>query len=316
MPSERAPFVSVVVCTRNRAELLEKALLSLADQDIGPDGHEILLVDNASTDATPEVARRLSARLPLRYLREERIGLCIARNRGWRAARGEIVAYFDDDAVAEPGWLAAIRDVFRRDDAGKIGIVGGPVVPIWLGPRPDWLEDPIACSLTIVDWGKVEKAITDLDREWLVGANMAIPHRVLEEVDGFHPSLDRIGDNLLSGGDVHLAKKIIRRGYECRYLPAMAIRHLVPPARLERAWFTRRFYWQGVSDAVMVLVDREPRPKRRLGLALRRLGALLADRARLRALIFSGASARDFTQKCFGLIDLGFIMGLLGVARR
>jgi glycosyltransferase involved in cell wall biosynthesis len=310
-----APLISVVLCTRNRADLLEKALLSVSEQDFPSSDYEIILVDNASTDRTADVAQRFQGRAPLRYIHEERVGLCIARNTGWRAAKGQIIAYFDDDAIARPGWLRAIHDIFAQSNAATIGVAGGPVAPIWQAPRPAWLADTVASSLTIVDWGPSEKIILDIDREWLVGANMAMRKRVLEEVGGFHPWLDRVGRNLLSSGDVFLQKEILRRGYTCLYVPAMAIEHLVPASRLGKDWFLRRFYWQGVSDAVMHLIERSPSPAGRVRAALARGLQLMRNRRRMRSLLSSAQSPEVFALKCFALLDIGFILGLLGAAR-
>jgi glucosyl-dolichyl phosphate glucuronosyltransferase len=310
------PFVSVVLCTRNRADFLEAAIRSLVAQDFPRDRFEIILVDNASSDATPEVARSFAAEADLRYVREERIGLCIARNTGWQAARGPIIAYFDDDAVARPGWLAAIADAFARHDGTDIGVVGGPVSPLWQAPRPPWLPDAVAGSLTIVDWGPEEKILTNIDREWLVGANMALPKGVLEETGGFHPWLDRVGGSLLSSGDVFLQKAVMRLGYACLYVPGMAIEHVVPPSRLGQDWFLKRFYWQGISDAVMHLIEQSPSPRQRVRAAWERARRLMRNRRRLRSLFASGKSPETFALKCFAWLDIGFILGLLGAARR
>jgi glycosyltransferase involved in cell wall biosynthesis len=307
-------MISVIICTRNRAQLLEDALRSVTAQDYPPPEYEIVVVDNGSTDETGEVVRRAGGERA-RYVHEPRIGLCIARNTGWQAARGRIVAYFDDDALARPGWLRAIHDTFARDD-GSIGVAGGRIDPIWLAPRPPWLPDAIAGSLTIIDWGADEKIIEDLDREWLAGANMALPKHVLAAVSGFHPWLDRVGNNLLSSGDVFLQRTVRQRGYKCVYVPAMAIEHLVSATRLERAWFLRRFYWQGVSDAVMHIIERSPSLPGRAAAALRRTVRLARNRRRLRALLVKANSPDAFALQCFALIDLGFILGLLGAARR
>jgi glycosyltransferase involved in cell wall biosynthesis len=292
------------------------ALRSLVAQNFPRDGYEIVLVDNASDDATPDVARTFAAQADLRYIREERIGLCIARNTGWQAARGPMVAYFDDDAIACPGWLAAIADAFARHDGTGVGVVGGPVSPLWQAPRPPWLSDSVAGSLTIVNWGPEEKILVDIDREWLVGANIALPKRILEETGGFHPWLDRVGDNLLSSGDVFLQKEVMRRGYDCLYLPEMAIEHVVPPSRLGQDWFLKRFYWQGISDAVMHLIEQTPSPRQRGRAAWGRARFLMRNRRRLRALVASGRSPETFALKCFAWLDIGFILGILGAARR
>jgi glycosyltransferase involved in cell wall biosynthesis len=311
-----APRISVILCTRNRAALLRKALESLASQDMPRDAFEIILVDNASSDATREVAHAYEGGARLRYVLEERIGLCIARNTGWRAARGEIVAYFDDDAIAAPGWVRAVDRAFSRPDARRIGVVGGPAEPIWEVPRPDWLPDEVAGSLTIVDWGPAEKVIPDLDREWLVGANMAMPRAALEAIGGFHPGLDRVGSNLLSSGDIHVQKRLVAQGLLCLYAPDMLIRHLAAESRLKRGWFLRRFYWQGVSDAAMHLIDRQPSMTARLRAAAQRAARLLRNRRRLRALMSCADAGDGFALRCFALIDVGFIVGLLGAAGR
>jgi glycosyltransferase involved in cell wall biosynthesis len=308
------PAVSVVICTRNRAPLLRRALASVVAQSLPRDLFEIVVVDNGSTDETAAVAAEFADGADLRYLREDRIGLCVARNSGWQAARGHIVAYFDDDAVARPGWLSAVHDGFAGAD--RVGVIGGRVHPIWEASRPSWLADEIAGSLTIVDWGPAAKILPDLGREWLVGANMAVPRSLLAEIGGFHPWLDRVGNNLLSSGDVFLQKELVRRGYHCLYLPAMAVDHLVPEGRLNRRWFLRRFYWQGVSDAVMQLIEGTPSPRQRVRLALSRVATLLRSRRKIAALLRRCDRPKDFATRCMALIDLGFIAGLLGAARR
>jgi glycosyltransferase involved in cell wall biosynthesis len=308
-------MMSVIICTRNRAELLRQALTSVVKQEFPRTDYEIVVVDNGSTDGTPEVAAEFRDHADVRYLREKRVGLCIARNTGWRAASGHYVVFFDDDAIASPGWLMAIRDGF---DAASptVGVIGGCVRPIWEQPRPAWLADTIAGALTIVDWGPSMKFIDDIRREWLVGANMAVPKALLAEVDGFHPWLDRVGNNLLSSGDVFLQKELMRRGYRCLYLPTMEIEHLVPTSRLNQSWFLRRFYWQGVSDAVIHLIERAPSPAQRVRLALVRGAKVLRSRRRIASLLFRANCPDAFAAKCLALIEVGFISGLLGAARR
>jgi GT2 family glycosyltransferase len=214
-----------------------------------------------------------------------------------------------------PGWLAAIQAGFATATA-SVGVIGGRVDPIWEQRRPAWLADEIAGSLTIVDWGQSGRIIADIRREWLVGANMAVPKELLAQVGGFHPWLDRVGNNLLSSGDVFIQKELIRRGYQCLYLPAMAIEHLVPASRLNRQWFLRRFYWQGVSDAVMHLIEKTPSPAERLRAALARSAAVLRSRRKIAALLLPAERPQAFAAKCLALIDIGFVSGLLGAARR
>ena len=309
-----APLISVVVCTRNRAYLVSKAIASVLGQDFPAPDYEIVVVDNGSTDNTAEIVRSAAGGAVVRYIREEQIGLCFARNCGWREARGRYIVFLDDDAIAQPGWLKSVRNAFDEDPTA-IGVIGGRIEPIWEGLRPRWLADEIAGSLTIIDWGGSRKVIADIRREWLAGANMAVPKSVLMEIGGFHPWLDRVGNNLLSSGDVFFQKQAIEHGYRCVYVPEMAVGHLVPPSRLQQRWFMRRFFWQGVSDAVMHLIERMPTPAQRLRLAFAHAARVSTSPRKLKALLLPTERPEAFRTKCLTLIDLGFIFGLLGAAR-
>jgi glycosyltransferase involved in cell wall biosynthesis len=305
--------VSVVLCTLDRADYLRRALQSLAEQTLARDRFEVVVVDNGSTDDTPAVAQSFADVLALRFVREPTLGLCHARNTGWRHAAGAVVAYFDDDAVATPEWLRAVVDAFaRHPDAG---IVGGPIVPIWEAPPPRWLSEKPARALTIVDWPGGPKRIPDISAEWLAGANLAVPRAVLEEVGGFDPRLDRIGSALLSNGDILLQRQIVARGYAAFYEPAMAIRHAVPRSRLTKAWFRRRYYWQGISDVIMQDIQRtiDAPPDRRR--AVDTMLQLLRSPQSLRALLLPTDDPARFADKCWAWIEVGRVAALLGAVR-
>src|SRR5205809_1380614 len=104
------PDISIVVCTQNRAEMLRGALASLYDLDADGFSYEIVVIDNGSTDATPEViaAAEAESRNPLRRIYEPEKGIVSARNRGIREARGRWIAFFDDDQIANSKWLAEL----------------------------------------------------------------------------------------------------------------------------------------------------------------------------------------------------------------
>lgn len=307
-------LISVVICTYNRADCLDHAIRSVVEQPLKAGTHEIIVVDNGSTDRTKEVVRQFKSDGNVRYVFEAEMGLCNARNTGWRQAQGRYVAYLDDDAIASPGWLAAIEEAFATTPGA--GIVGGRVDPVWETERPAWLSDDIAMSLTIVDWSDRPKLILDVRSEWLVGANMALPATVLADTGGFHPLLDRVGTRMLSSGDVFLQKQILRRGYSCLYHPAMAVRHLVPKSRLEKGWFIRRYFSQGLSDAAMQLIEETPSIARRVFLALWMALGLLGSPRKIRDLVSPGNDPTRFTEKCFSLIKVGHMAGLLGALGR
>ena len=308
-------LISAIICTHNRAEYLGKAVQSLIDQRTPQDKYEIIIVDNCSTDSTKEVVEQFSSVNNIRYLYEPNLGLSYARNTGWRNVRGTYVAYLDDDAVACPTWLDTILEVFETVTP-RPGCVGGKVEPIWEGPRPIWLSDWLLHGLTLVDWSDTPHALNDLRMEWLVGANIAFPTDLLESVGGFTSELDRVGNKLLSSGDVFLEKQIMKLGYSCFYHPDIAIKHHVFESRLNQSWFTHRYYWQGVSDAVMQILQERPSTLKRLRLAVSKAITLARSPKKVMKLILPTKNPERFTEKCFALIALGYIYGLLGAARR
>lgn len=304
-------LISAIICTHNRAEYLTKAIQSLVDQRTPKDKYEIIIVDNRSTDSTKQKVEKFSNVKNIKYLYEPTLGLSYARDTGWRNASGKYIAYLDDDAIASPVWLDKILDVFETITP-KPGCVGGKTEPIWEAPRPKWLSDELATGLTIIDWSDTPHFLLDLSQKWLVGANIAFPADVLKRVGGFTSGLDRAGKNLLSGGDVFLENQILKAGYSCFYHPEIVVSHHIPRSRLEKRWFIRRYYWQGISDAAMQLLEESPSKARRTYLAISKSLSLLMSPTKLRNLMLPTNDSKQFTEKCFTLIEVGYIAGLFG----
>ena len=177
------PAVSVVVPAFNETRHLGEQLRALAAQDY--EGEiEVLLVDNGSTDGTPELARRLGAELlpALRVIdASERPGPSVARNAGWRAASGELVLFCDADDVADPGW---VRTMVAALEAAAV--VGGRLeVESLNDPRTlAWRSPPAQTHLP-----RAEGYLT-----FAMGSNMGIRADVLRKLGGFNEDLDRSGE--------------------------------------------------------------------------------------------------------------------------
>jgi len=253
--------VSVVVCTRDRTVLLRRCLQALlAVEDLHEDGHEIVVVDNApSSDATA----RLCATLPVRYVREDRPGLDWARNRGLQESRRPVVAYTDDDAVVDPGWLRALGRAFA--DPGVAGVTG-LVAPLELeSEAQNWFE------LRYGGMGKglVPKTFVpgELTPEALlathhagVGANMAFRREVLEALGGFDTALD-VGTPAQGGGDLDLFHRLLASGHALRYAPEALVWHQ-HRRTMPELW--RQLYQDGRSFGVYLLKRwRSPGVRRR-----------------------------------------------------
>lgn len=307
--------VSVVICTFNRSADLAGAVESVVRQDAVDFSYEVIIVDNGSTDDTKAVVERLARAHPVvRYLCERHAGLSHARNAGYQTAHAPVVAFLDDDAVAEPGWLHAAVNAFRAAPP-DVGVIGGRIIPVWEAPQPGWLTDRPALCLTMLDWSDVPREICDLRIEWLAGANMAVRRHLIAEVGGFHPALGRAGSRNLSSEDIFLQRQLQRAGVRLLYDPAMSVRHRVPAARLTQAWFRRRHFWQGVSDAVMHIIDETPSSSARLRDALARSRALLRRGPALLDLVRSHDDPARFEQVCWMWIECGYVVGLLGAGR-
>ncbi|HVG74958.1 MAG TPA: glycosyltransferase family A protein [Thermoleophilaceae bacterium] len=171
--------VTVVVPTSGRAGYLEVTLDSLRGQRTSVP-HELLVVDDGSTDGTPAVAERFGARI-VRH--EERRSLNAARNTGVREARGELIAFVDDDVHAPPGWLDAIAEGARRHPDAEA--FGGPIRARFEGhaPRGCGREDP---PITTLDLGA-----EDREAEMVWGANFAIRRSAVDRVGEFDESFAR-----------------------------------------------------------------------------------------------------------------------------
>jgi glucosyl-dolichyl phosphate glucuronosyltransferase len=247
---------SVIVCTHNGGALVEGTLESLVSQDFPAEAFEILVVDNASTDATPEVIRGIAGRHPgrIRIVREDVLGLSSARNRGVREARGEVLAFTDDDARASPVWLRALVDTCERPG---IGCAGGPVLAVPGEPLPEWVTRPFLQYLALFDKGAEEVEL--FYNEYPRGVNMAYPRRSFREVGLFSPAFGVKGHSLLCYEEIELCYRLERLGRRILYVPDAGVSHVIRAERLTVAWFKRRFYAQGKSEAYFDLVHHGPK---------------------------------------------------------
>lgn len=203
-PRRSWPSVSVVVCAYNAAETLDdclSALEALTYADV-----ELLLVDDGSTDATPEIAARHPR---VRCIRVPNSGLSAARNVGLAEASGEIVAYTDADACVEPEWLTYLVEPFFT--AGNAGAGGPNVVP----SHDPWLAQCVARA----PGGPSHVLLDDRVAEHVPGCNMAFRREVLLALGGFNPIFTSAGD------DVDLCWRLQDQGWEIGFAPCALVWH-------------------------------------------------------------------------------------------
>ena len=243
--SQRAE-ISVIVCTRNRARSLDRTLSALVDQVLTPGlAWEVVVVDNGSSDATASVIASWAGRIQnlIRGVVEPTPGLARARNRGIATARGEILAFTDDDVLPSPDWITSIRQAFARDGAD---IVGGRILPRWGAPPPPWLlaNRFLLQQLSLIDQetrGLVDYA-TSL-RVW--GSNISVRRSVFEDIGTFDPSLGRVDASLYNGEDTDLVKRACAAGKLVIYDPQLVVYHCIDEDRMTRHYFRKRAFDHG-----------------------------------------------------------------------
>jgi glycosyltransferase involved in cell wall biosynthesis len=198
------PAMSVVICAHNAAQTIDECLRHTCALDYPQ--LEILVVDDGSTDETAEIVRRHSR---ARLVQIEHGGLAVARNEGFDAATGELIAYLDSDAYPTPEWPYFLALSF---DSSDVGGAGGPNVP----PSDD---PPEAGVVARAPGGPVQVLISDDRAEHVPGCNMAFWRIVLSEIGGFDPVYTKAGD------DVDVCWKALDRDWKIGFHPAALVWH-------------------------------------------------------------------------------------------
>jgi glycosyltransferase involved in cell wall biosynthesis len=242
--------ITVILCTYNRSHSLPKALDSVAAQML-PDSvpWEVLVVDNNSRDQTRAVAEDYCRRYPrrFRYLFELQQGLSRARNAGIRDARGEIIAFMDDDVTVAPEWL---QNLTASLHGGEWAGAGGRILPPQEFTPPRWLtlggEMDLGGALALFDLGNVPSEL----KRAPYGTNMAFRKNMFEKYGNFRADLGRCGDNLLSNEDTEFGRRLIAGGERLRYEPNAVVFHPVPEERLSKNYFRAWWFAYGRARAL------------------------------------------------------------------
>jgi GT2 family glycosyltransferase len=202
-PRTTWPPISVVICSFNGAETIGDALA--AAQQLRYSNFEIIVVDDGSTDQTAAIAQDHGVRV----IRQRNRGLSAARNAGWRAARGEIVAFLDDDAAPDPHWLQYLAHAFTTSDFAGIG-----------GPNIAFPTDGFAAHCVDHAPGNpTHVLLTDRVAEHLPGCNMAYRRACLEAIGGFDAQFRIAGD------DVDFCWRLQERGWRLGFHPGAMVWH-------------------------------------------------------------------------------------------
>jgi glycosyltransferase involved in cell wall biosynthesis len=241
-------LVSVVVCTLNRAEMLDGALTSLREQQtFGKIKFEILVVDDGSIDSTERVvsAHQDATNVSIRYLRQDHTGVAAARNRGVVEALGEWIAFFDDDQIAKSDWL--IRLIEKAVEK-NVDCVGGPYLlrlpaDCELGQDPTIRrllgEEPIMMQ----EQSSLDPGVGSHRREAIPSTgNVLIKRTLFDQVGLF-------SESLAYGEDREFFRRAMKAGARYATAPCAVIYHIVPSSRLTRKYLLHIAAIGGQSQA-------------------------------------------------------------------
>ncbi|CAN5749404.1 hypothetical protein BH11VER1_BH11VER1_29180 [soil metagenome] len=198
------PRFSVIVCSRNGSSTLRSCLEALGRQTYPH--HEVLLIDDGSTDDTPEIARSFNF---VQYHRQEHAGLSAARNHGMRLAAGELLAYTDDDCIPDEDWLQYLSAAF---DTPEWVAAGGPNI----SPPPR--NETEAC-VAAAPGAPSHVLLNDEEAEHLPGCNLVIRKDALLAIGGFRMEFTTAGD------DVDICWRLRNHGGKLRFVPAAVVWH-------------------------------------------------------------------------------------------
>jgi glycosyltransferase involved in cell wall biosynthesis len=236
---EDSMVISVVICTRNRAESLRATLESLfSTSGLRAADWEALVVDNDSGDRTGEICREFEQRFPdhFRFITERQVGKSNALNTGIFAAKGNVLAFTDDDVLFAPGYIEAIRSIFNTD---SVDAAQGRVLLDCEGGWPDWLDERYAGMAAFRDCGD---EVVEL-KGTLFGVNMVVRADVFQKVGGFAPELGPGGIGVYE--DTEISLRMRRAGCRMIYAPQILVRHQWSRDRLTKSFIRRRMFLHG-----------------------------------------------------------------------
>lgn len=236
-------FISVVICTRNRAEDLRRAVSSiLCRGNLEQPDWELLVVETSSDD-TSQICQEFKERFPghFRFLTEKRLGKSNALNTAIAEARGDVLAFTDDDIVCSPDYIKSIRTVFGCYSADA---VQGRVLLDCEGGWPPWLDrGHLGMMADLRDLGE---EVTEFEGT-LCGTNMIVRADVFQKSGGFAPELGPGGVGMWE--DTEISLRMRQAGCRMIYAPQILVRHQWAKTRLTKSFLRSRYFGQGRAEA-------------------------------------------------------------------
>ena len=241
--------LSIVICTYNRSSFLKEGLSAVLHQMdlLQNDEVELLVIDNNSNDDTAGVVSEFQSfpNKNLRYVFENQQGLSYSRNTGIKSAKGEFVAFVDDDAVIGEHWLSSLFDALYCVDAH---VFGGPIYPRFEVPCPKWM-DPKYFVRTFASTNGCLRGMSA--NEGFAGGNVCFKKEIFDVIGLFDTSIGMMGNTLGLGEETELFSRLSKSPYGAKLynLEEMCILHFEAAYKLEATYIKNRIVLSGEQSA-------------------------------------------------------------------
>ncbi len=240
--------ISTIICTYNRQEYIVQCLESIVRQTLDKQYFQIVIIDNNSTDQTPQLCKDFVARYPdydTCYVVETEQGLSAARNRGIKEAKYELVNYTDDDAEMSPDYLKSLLDYCNAHP--EIWGVGGKIIAKYENDeRPTWMSRYLEGTVGATFLG--EQIIPYNKGQFPPGNNMTYRKQAFEKYGYFDNDLGPKGNALTRCDEKDIAEALQNNGHTLVYHPQALIYHHVPLTRLTDTYQRRQHVGMGISE--------------------------------------------------------------------
>lgn len=233
-------FLTIAICTYNRAHILSHCLNSLLNQSIPSIKYSVFIIDNNSTDDTQEIAEQFKNKFyDFHIFFEKQQGLSYARNRALHECQTKWIAFLDDDAKAHPDWVSTILTTITKNDFDAFG---GPYYAWHLyGPAPRWLPEDFGTYESTQGYGPLE------GDTYIPGGNSAIRCAAARAIGTFSPELGMNGGYCGYGEETQFFERMRTAGYRAGYVPQLKIDHCVLSYKYTLRWQIRSYFEYGKS---------------------------------------------------------------------
>ncbi len=239
----KSNYITIIVCTYNRAEILKECLEALFNQTAPQSTYEVLVVDNNSPDHTKQVVQSFQeTHANLRYYLEEKQGLSHARNAGYLNTKAEWIGYMDDDGKAHLDYIEKTFEVINNHD---FDCFGGRYHAWYRTPKPKWLSTTFGVSPILRD------TIGILKEEHNSGGILFFKTDALSKINGFSTEIGMNGSKIAYGEETLVQNKMRSIGNSIGYSPFIQMDHLVAEYKYKVRWQIKAHFAHG-RDSVNI----------------------------------------------------------------